>query len=47
MWWWCGVVRCWKIHEKLRDLVQAVGTIRLGVKMDVMAARTSGGGYNT
>ena len=27
--------------------VQAVETIRLGVRMDTMAARTSGGRYNT
>ena len=34
-------VRCWKIHEKLRDLVQAVGTIRLGVRMDAIPSRSS------
>ena len=42
-----GVANERKIHEKLRGGVQAVGTIRLGVRMDIMAARTSGDRYNT
>jgi hypothetical protein len=35
-----------RIRKKIGGAVQAVGTIRLGVRMDAMAARTSGGGYN-
>ena len=42
-----GVANERKINEKLRGGVQAVGTIRLGVRMDIMAARTSGDRYNT
>jgi hypothetical protein len=34
-------------RKKIGEAVQAVGTIRLGVWVDTMAARTSGDRYNT
>jgi hypothetical protein len=36
-----------RIRKKIGGAVQAVGTIRLGARVDAMAARTSGGGYKT
>ena len=36
-----------RIRKKIGGAVQAVETIRLGVRMDILAARTSGDRYNT
>jgi hypothetical protein len=40
-------IRCRGFRKKIGGAVQAVETIRLGVRMDILAARTSGDRYNT